>query len=85
MKTKIKLTKIDFAFEALGTIITIRWKLIGKKELNCINYKLWEVSAIVYNNGSGLLNVICPDEWETTLQPNVSNSTDYYYKIVENK
>jgi hypothetical protein len=79
---KPQINKVEFVFETFNTLITVRWQFLGFKEVQCMNCKHWLVSAIVYNDGSGILNKIQETEYTTTLQPNLTNSNDYLLKIL---
>lgn len=80
----IEFNKSEWQFTINGVIVTLRWRYLGRVPIGVYNCKQYEVSCIIYNNGSGLLNVVCETKFITSLQPNYKNSLDYLKRILKN-
>jgi hypothetical protein len=83
MKTKIEFQKSEWVFKIADTLVTLRWDYKGKTQVGWQNCKQYEVSCIIYNDGSGLLNKICAIKYTTSLQPNYGNSLNYLKRILK--
>jgi len=79
---RIEFKKSEWTFGVNDTNVIVRWTYKGKAQVGWQNCKQYEVSCIVYNDGSGLLNKVCDLKITTALQPNYGNSIEYLKRIL---